>query len=113
MGLQQGEKQPYNNAIAPNSFPEPKAEVPNMFNEFTRTFEKETAELHSLADRIEQRLHRVRNTNYPSPIEDSPMDKVEPRGNDDLEYQLFEGLESIGRVRRKLQESLAKLESII
>lgn len=90
-----------------------KVQETNLFSEFTQQLQKEQIELHSIADKIEKRLHRIKNTNYPIPTDDRVMDKITPRGNDDLEFELFSSLDSLTSLRIRLNESLSKLESII
>lgn len=87
-------------------------EKSTIFSDFCQQLEKEKAELHSISDRIEAKLHMVKNTNYPQDGSQI-QEKCIPRGNDDLEYELFSSLESLQRLRQKLYSSLEKLESII
>lgn len=93
----------------------PLSEVPTVLGEFSKRMEKGIAELHSLADRIDVRLNKIQNTNFPTPNKTGEYEENvrEVRGNDDLEYDLFKGLESLSRVSEKLQDSLSKLERII
>ncbi len=82
----------------------------SMLREFYEGLLNERYRLTKIREDITDTLHKVKNTNYPI---ESVESKLDTRGNQDYEYDLFLILECFKKENDYLQEQVRKLQNIV